>query len=131
MAFPKILSVAVLALTMGATAVTAMPAQAASPTFSFQFGIGGFPNGVQLHFGDDDYFDYCMTNRQIVRALRNAGYRDVQIVREGNQWNKVIAVGRKNGFWYQMRVDRCTGKVDRVQKVRRTSSGNFSITLSF
>lgn len=139
MALPKILTAAVLALTLGATAMSAVPAQAASPSFSFQFGLGNggvgmYPHpgsGVQLHFGDDNYFDYCMTNRQIARALSQYGFRDARVVREGNQYNKVIAVGRKGGSWYQMRVDRCTGKVDRVTKVRRSDRGDFSITLSF
>lgn len=129
---------AVVALVLGSTAMVAVPAQAASPTpsFSFSFGVGnGFspaPGGMRLHFGDSNYFDYCMTNREIVRSLRDYGYRDVQIVKEGNQYNKVIAIGRKGSNWYQMRVDRCSGKVDRVTRLeRRGNSNGFNITLSF
>ena len=126
---------AIIALAVGGTALVAMPAQAASPSFSFSFGVGnGFspaPGGMKFHFGDDNYFDYCMTNRQIERSLRNYGFRDAQVVREGNKFNKVIAIGRKGGTWYQMRVDRCTGKVDRVTKLNRRNNNDFNITLSF
>ena len=131
---------AVVALVLGSTAMVALPAQAAPPTpsFSFSFGVGnGFqPHpGMQLQFGDDNYYDYCLTNRQIVRLLSGAGYRDAQVVKEDNRHNKVIAIARKGSNWYQMRVDRCTGKVDRVTKLQprnpsRPSSG-FNITLSF
>jgi len=131
---------AVVALVMGSTAMVALPAQAAGPTpsFSFSFGVGnGFqPHpGVQLQFGDRDYYDYCLSNRQIVRLLSGAGYRDAQVVKEDNRHNKVIAVARKGSNWYQMRVDRCTGKVDRVTRLERRSPGvpnsSFNITLSF
>jgi hypothetical protein len=141
---------ALVAVALGATAFTAMPAQAAEPSgsFSLQFGNGGggpkffghggpgfgfgFGNGngsIQLHFGDRDFFNYCLTNRQIERGLDNRGFNQVRVVKSGDR--KVIAVGKWSGRWYEMRVDRCTGKVDHVKRVKQRNNGAFSITLNF
>ncbi|HWA17992.1 MAG TPA: hypothetical protein VG757_03270 [Devosia sp.] len=137
---------ALVAVALGATAFTAMPVQAAEPSgsFSLQFGNGGGPkyfghgfgfgfgngNGsIQLHFGDRDFFNYCLTNRQIERGLDNRGFDRVRIVKSGER--KVIAVGKWGSRWYEMRVDRCTGKVDRVKRVNQRPNGSFSITLNF
>lgn len=130
---------AVIAATLGTAALfAAAPAQAAPPpSFSFQFGFGngfgfgGPGNGIVLQFGDDNYFDYCLTNSQIRAQLRHYGFTNVKIVKEYNSTNKVIAIGYDDGTWYQMRVDRCTGKVDRIREIHQTNNGNFSITLSF
>ena len=124
----------IVALALGGTAlVAAAPVQAATPNFGFQLNFGG-PGpggGIVLHFGDDNYFDYGLTNGQIRSALRNKGYRDVRIVRESNNTNKVWAIGRKSGDWWQMRVDRCTHKVDRVKKIFRNSNNSFNLTFTF
>ena len=128
----------IVALALGGTAlVGAAPVQAASPNFGFQlnFGNGGFgpgpKGGIVLHFGDNNYFDYCLTNTQIRSALRNKGYRDVKIVKESNSTNKVWAIGRKGFDWYQMRVDRCTGKVDRIEEIHQGPNNSFNLTFSF
>lgn len=131
------LKAAVVALALAGTALVAVPAQAAQPTFGFQLNFGG-PGpgpgpggGIILHFGDDDYFDYCLTNRQIVRALNDRGYSRVKIVKESNNTNKVWAIGRKSGDWFQMRVDRCTHKVDRVQEIYPLDNNGNSFNLTF
>jgi hypothetical protein len=126
----------VVALALAGSAfVTTAPVQAQSnPAFGFSLNFGNQQQprgGITLHFGDDDYFDSCMTNSEIRQGLRNRGYRDVRIVRESNNSNKVYAVGRKNGDWYSMRVDRCTGKVDRIREIRRNSNGSFNLSFSF
>jgi hypothetical protein len=138
---------ALVAVALGATAFTAMPAQAAEPSGSFSlqfgnggnhggpkffgrgFGFGGGNGGITLHFGDRDFFNYCLTNRQIERALDDRGFNQVRIVKSGDR--KVIAVGKWSGRWYEMRVDRCTGKVDHVKRVKQRNNGAFSITLNF
>jgi hypothetical protein len=134
---------ALIAVAMGATAITAMPVQAAEPSgsFSLQFGTGmggpmhfgqgfKFGNGnITLHFGDKNFFNYCLTNRQIERGLDRRGFDNVRIVKSGER--RVVAVGKWNGRWYEMRVDRCTGKVDHVKRVKQRSNGSFSITLNF
>jgi hypothetical protein len=126
----------VVALALAGTALAAVPVQAASPTFGFSLNFGNtLPGGggIVLHFGDDDYWDFCLTNRQIVAALNNRGYSRVKIVKESNSTNKVWAIGRKHGDWFQMRVDRCTHKVDRVQQIYpQDDFGNsFNLTFTF
>jgi hypothetical protein len=124
----------IVALTLGGTAlVGAAPVQAApAPNFGFSLNFGNGGNGgIVLHFGDDNYFDYCMTNSQIRSALRNKGYRDVKIVKESNNTNKVWAIGRKNGDWYQMRIDRCSHKVDQIKKIKKNNNNSFNLTFSF
>jgi hypothetical protein len=134
---------ALVAAALGATALTAVPVQAAEPSgsFSLQFGPGSggpmhfgegfrFGNGnITLHFGDRNFFKFCLTNRQIERGLERRGFDHVRIVRSGER--KVIAVGKWGSRWYEMRVDRCTGKVDHVKRVKQRTNGSFSITLSF
>jgi hypothetical protein len=124
----------VVALAIGGTALGSIaPAQAATPNFGFSlnFGQQAPKGGVYLHFGDENYFDFCLTDRQIERGLRNKGYTMIRQVREENRSNKVWYVARKHGDWYQMRVDRCTGKVDRVREVERRSNGSFFLRFSF
>jgi hypothetical protein len=124
----------VVALALAGTALVAVPAQAAQPTFGFSLNFGNFGGGnggIVLHFGDDDYWDFCRTNSQIRSALRNAGYSQVKIVKESNNTNKVWAIGKKHGDWYQMRVDRCTGKVDRIKEIYPIDNGGNSFNLTF
>jgi hypothetical protein len=123
----------VVALTLAGTAAVAVPAQAASPNigFSLNFGMHAPKGGITLHFGDRDYWRFCLSDSQVRSALRSKGYRDVRIVREDRRSNKVLVVAQKRGDWYSMRVDRCTGKVDRVEKVRRNRGGSFDFRLTF
>jgi hypothetical protein len=127
------LKAGVVALSLAGAAIAAVPAQAAQPTFGFNLNFGGGNGGIVLHFGDDDYFDYCYTNKQIVAGLNNKGYSKVKIVKESNSTNKVWAIGRKNWDWYQMRVDRCTHKVDQVKEIYPIDNGgnSFNLTLTF
>jgi hypothetical protein len=127
------LKAGVVALALAGTAITAVPAQAASPMFGFSLNLlgGGGGGGIVLHFGDDDYWDYCLTNKQIIKALNNKGYSKVKIVKESNSSNKVWAIGRKYGDWYQLRVDRCTGKVDQVKQIYPEDDSGLSFHLTF
>jgi hypothetical protein len=121
---------------VGTSLVGTAPAQA---QVGFQLNFGTFMPGpppgpnVTLRFGTPNYFKYCMSNSQVRRALRNSGYRDVDIVRESNSTNKVWAVARKKSHWYQLRVDRCSGKVDRIREIDRfrRPNGSFNLTFSF
>ncbi|RYE08691.1 MAG: hypothetical protein EOP22_12265 [Hyphomicrobiales bacterium] len=128
-----------VAVVMAGTAVAGVaPVQAQSNSnfgFSLNFGNGGFGmsprGGITLQFGDRDYFRYCLSNSKIRAELRDNGYRNVQIVRESNNTNKVWAVGQKRGNWYSMRVDRCSGKVDRIREIERNRNGSFNLRFSF
>ena len=71
-----------------------------------------------------------MGKGEIVRALRNNGYRDARVVRNLGH-GRVLAVGRKGGKWYQLRIDTCRGYVDYIQRVRRFNDGSFEFYLNF
>lgn len=121
---------AIVAIVLAGSAVTAMPAMAQSqPSFNFQFGVG--PDGKpSVGFGVDSDGDrrggrgdrYCMTERQVIRGLRDEGYRDIEIVRELPR-NRVGVIAREGRAWYSMRVNLCTGEVDRVERLRTYRPG--------
>jgi hypothetical protein len=126
------LKAGVVAIALTGTALTvAAPVQAAPPSFGFQLNLGSGNGGIVLHFGDEDYWDFCRTNKQIIKGLNNKGYKNVKIVKESNKNNKVWAVGRKSGDWWQMRVDRCSGKVDQVKKIKNNNGNSFNLTFTF
>jgi hypothetical protein len=119
---------AIVALTLGASAFAAMPAMAQQPSFNFQFGVN--PDG-RPSFGFGVGTDrpgrpirpaVCLTDRQIIRGIRDEGYRDVEIVRELPR-NRVGVIARDGRTWYSMRVDRCTGETDRIQRLRSYRPG--------
>ncbi len=126
------LKAGIVALTLAGTALAAVPAQAAQPTFGFNLNFGGGGNGgIVLHFGDSNYFDVCLTNKQIVAGLNNKGYSKVKIVKESNSSNKVWVIYRDDGRWYQARVDRCSYKVDQVKRIYPVNNGGNSFNLTF
>lgn len=116
-----------IAVALAGTALTAIPAQAAQPTFGLQLNLGG--GGIVLQFGDKELV--CLSDKQIVKALNNKGYSKVKIVKTYKNSNKVWAIGRKSGDWFQMRVDRCTGKVDKVKEIYPEDDDNLSFNLTF
>ena len=136
------LRASVVAAVLAGTALTGVaPAQAqANPSFGFSLNFGndrpnffgqGPRGGITLNFGDRNYWNYCLSDRQIIRGLENRRYRDVRIVRSENRANNVWVVARQGRDWYQMRVNRCTGKVDRVREINRRSNGGFNLNFSF
>lgn len=133
MAILSTLKAGVVALALAGTAITAIPAQAATPTFGFMLNLGG-GGGVVLNFEDDDYFDVCLTDKQVVAALRAKGYSRVQIV-DSAGGDRVWVIARKNGDWWQMRVDTCTHKVDKVKEIHPINNNDndlhFNLTFTF
>lgn len=118
---------ALVALTLGITALTAVPASAQS--FNFQFGVGpdGKPSvGFGVNDGRDDgrrvYRCLDLSDREIVRGIRREGYRDVQVVRDLPR-NRAGVIARDGRTWYSMRVDRCTGETDRIERLRNYRPG--------
>lgn len=110
---------AVVALVLGAATVTAMPtpAMAQSPSFSFSIGVGGGGPSFRFHSGDED-FDFCLTNGQIRRGLRAEGFRNIDIVRNLSR-NRVEVIASFGKRWYLLRVNRCTGEVRIIERLRR------------
>jgi hypothetical protein len=139
----------VLAAGLGAVSMAPAVAQDAPPS---GFSLGIPENGAPLPFGSEpntgrsemstedssrrggyydpgpDDFDYCLNDRQILRGLRDYGFERVKIVRylRGERVEATAYWGRSQ---YSMRIDRCTGVVDRVRLLRRSGFGlqfNFS-----
>lgn len=121
---------ALVALTLGVVTLSASPASAQA--FNFQFGVG--PDGKpSVGFGvntDDDrrggprrgYRCLDLSDRQIERGIAREGYRDVSVVRDLPR-DRAGVVARDGRTWYSMRVDRCTGETDRIERLRNYRSG--------
>lgn len=127
------LKAGLVAVALSAGAIAAAPAQAAPPNFAFSFNFGnaGGP-GVYFNFGGKPKV-LCLSDKQIVWQLRSYGFRGIQIWK--SKGYNVIVVARWHGDWYQLTINRCTGKI-----VRRpisyegdffTPSPGFGITLNF
>jgi len=119
-----------LAATLGTAALSAAPAMAQSgPSSSFSIELGNGQGGMSIQGGDarrmdrdrggrDRHWDRCLTDREIRRGLSDYGFRDVYIGRDLRR-NQVEAFARWGRWDYSMRVDRCSGRVDRVERYRR------------
>lgn len=122
---------AIVAVALGAASLTAAPTTAMAQSFSFDFGISG--GGSTFSFGVQDGVRIrreCLTNREIRRGLSRAGFDEVRIVSDSGRWVRVIAEWSGNGRDYSMRVNRCTGKVTDIKRLRRTSPG-FGLQFQF
>lgn len=136
--FGKTGRAAVVALVLGATALTAAPAMAQSgaPSFNFQLDLGNGGGGMTMQapqgrvaVPERDWDRYCLTDRQIRRGLANYGFRDARVTREFGR-NRVEVIARYGRDFYSMRVNRCTGEVTRVERMRRPGGG-FGLQFNF
>jgi hypothetical protein len=115
-----------VAVTIVGIAVAA-PAQAAPSlggSLSLDFGVAPPAGDDQMQFrkfgGDeddeDDFWCYDLTNKQIRRGLRNAGFDDIDFVKNLNHDRvRVEALYEDDGWIYSMRIDRCDGEVDQIE----------------
>jgi hypothetical protein len=132
--FKTVTRAAVVALALGATTLSAAPAfaQGAPSGFSLQLPGNGdtqrsqtFGDGPQGNHWDDDYGFRCLTNREVRRGIAAYGFRRVEIVRELRRDR--VEVRAVYGNWlYSMRVDKCTGEVNRVRRIGRVFGGGFN-----
>jgi hypothetical protein len=120
--FKKIAGAATVVLAIGATALTAAPAQAQS----FHFGIGtnnGSGPNVQFGIGNDDHRPgdrpgrYCLSSGQLRGELRDQGYRNVRIDSVGRF--RAEATGVKSGWLYRITLDACRGNIIDRDRIRR------------
>lgn len=126
--------VAIVALTLGAATITAMPVQAQSePQFSFQLGIDG-GNSKSFSQGKKQgriIIDDCLTNRQVERGLRNYGFRNVDVIRNLGR-DRVLVVASWRNKDYSMKVDKCSGEVYDVKRLRKfRGQPGFSLQFNF
>lgn len=129
---------AIVALTLAGATLGALPAQAQSgPSFNFQLGIG--PGGNSFGFDLNDGAkkrmnkfprNFCMSDSQVERGLRNYGFRNVDVVRHLSK-SRVQAIGDWNRRTYVMTVNKCTGQVTNIERVRRRPGFGFGFSLDF
>lgn len=115
---------AVLAVVLAGTAMSAIPAQAA-PNLSGGFSLDVKPQGgdqkqlqqfKQKKFGPNDFFNWCLTDKQIRNGLINYGFEEVHIVDHLGK-NRVRVQAIYGDWYYSLRVHRCSGLVDRIRKL--------------
>lgn len=115
---------AVLAVVLAGTALSAVPAQAAPNMGGFSLDVkpqgGGDQKQMQQYkkkgFGPNDFFNWCLTDKQIRRGLKAYGFFDVEIVDYLGK-NRVRVEAGYDDWYYTMRINRCSGMVDRIKKL--------------
>ena len=130
-----------VAIALAATSMVALPAQAASFTLNlggpgFGFGLYTVKPGITLHFGDPDYFHYCMNDKQVVKYVnRQDEFTKTKIAKYQNKYNKVWVVTYDvyDDEWVQARVDRCDGDIDHIQPIDYNPKfpNQFGLSLTF
>ena len=112
----------VVAAALGSVAMVAAPAQAAQPNLAFKFKFGnqyGGP-GMQFKYGNNPKY-MCLSDSQVYWQLKNAGYKDVEIVK--NKGYLAIATASWHHDWYQLLINRCSGEI-KAQPVQFFGPGN-------
>lgn len=107
---------AALAAALGAAAVTAMPAQAAGPYFSFGFGMGPGFYPHHDHFRGFYPGFVCYTDFQVRRAIAHAGYYNVYLNAPMGRY--VQARATRGSRTYLITFDRCRGYIVNVERLR-------------
>lgn len=113
---------AMLAVVLAGTAMSAAPAQAA-PLQGFSLDVkpqGGDQKQLQQfkkkQFGPNEFFNWCLTDKQIRKGLSQYGFDDVDIVSYLSK-NRVRVEAVWDDWMYSMRIHRCTGVVDKIKKL--------------
>jgi hypothetical protein len=131
--------VAAVGIVLAGVALTSLPAQAAPQLGSaLQLTAPAKPDAGQQtmqmkKFGADDYEDdyaWCLTNKQIRKGLRNADFDDIDFIKELKHHRvRVAALYEDDGWYYSMRIDRCTGEVDQIKPLYEAE--DFDIDFDF
>lgn len=115
---------AIIALTLGAAAVTVMPVQAQAQEFSFRLGIGTGGNVMPFGFGKYNGFHpirICLSDRQVVRGLRLYGFRNIDIVKHISR-SRVQVEATFHNREYRLKVNKCTGEVYDIHRLKKHKS---------
>lgn len=126
MSFPTMLKAAVVAIALSGTALTAIPAQAASPSFSIQFGVNDYNQYDGGRFKRDHSrfrWDLKAIQYKLSQSYRNLQYK-------GMHNGDYYFVGRKGTVVYSIRVDARTGHVW-TQPLRVKKGGGFNFSFNF
>jgi hypothetical protein len=85
------------------------------------------------HNGGNDgkgrWNDACLTDRQVIRGLRDYGFQRVEVTDSNRR--RADAIGRWGRWDYLMRVSKCTGEVNIVDRFRRNNRSGFGLTFNF
>jgi hypothetical protein len=115
---------AVLAVVLAGTAMSAVPVQAA-PLQGFSLDVKPQGEGKEMlqykqfkkkGFGPNDFFNWCLTDKQIRKGLKAYGFFDVEIVDHLGK-NRVRVHAGYDDWYYSMRIHRCSGVVDKIKKL--------------
>ena len=109
----KPLRAAILALTLGAGALTALPAEAAS--FNIQFGGGGFYGGDGGHRHRPNMS--CLTDYQTRQRIAQYGYRNIYLNVANGEY--IQARASRGSRTYLIDFNRCTGRIEGTTRLRR------------
>ncbi len=110
---------AAVAMVLAGTALAAMPVEAAPlKNFSLEIKPQGDQKAMQLKKfkGDNAFFFWCLTDKQIRKGLKNYGFYDIDIVDHIGK-NKVRVEAGWDDWYYSFRLHRCTGEVDKIKKL--------------
>ena len=122
---------AVLAIVLAGTALAAAPAEA-KPLSPFALELQAAPpqgGETQMKkFGYDEDYDWCLTNKQIRKGLKKYGFTDIDFVQELKKHRvRVEALYLGDDWYYSMRIDRCTGHVDKIKKLYPADEEEFDL----
>jgi hypothetical protein len=118
---------ALVALALGTVSMTAMPAQAApEPSLNFQLGIGNDGGVMGFEFNNKKSNNFkkwkpirkCLSDNQVERGLERYGFDDADVVRKLSK-SRVLVVAEWNHRFYSLTVDKCSGEVYNVKRLRK------------
>ncbi len=132
---------AVIAIALGTAAVSAAPAMAQEAPGAFSLQVPGGQGGSAETFGaprhgggsgggwganhGGGWNTRCLTNREVRQGIADYGFRRVEVTRELRR-DRVEVLAQYGRWDYSMRVDKCTGEVDRIERLRRSNNGGYN-----
>jgi hypothetical protein len=140
----SLLSALIVTVALGATPALA---QSGEPSASFSLNLGNGQSTLSLgiesespqqgnntfrHGGGNNngrWNDACLSDRQVIRGLRDYGFQRVEVADSSRRRAEVI--GRWGRWDYLMRVSKCTGEVDVLDRFRRNNRNGFGLQFNF
>lgn len=118
------LAAAVLAM------LAVLPSSAGEPGFRIDFGGSGFSFGLPFVASAPAAGAACLADRDIRGGLNRHGWSDVRLRRDFGG-GRVEVLARNQGWIYSMRLDRCSGEVDGIERLRPVLGEGFGFQFDF
>jgi hypothetical protein len=128
-----------------AVGLAAAPALAQDPSFNFSIGNGNSSLSLEMESpqggngtttfrhggggGGGSGFNLCLSNRDVIRGIRDYGFQRVEVTDSSRRRAEVI--GRWGRWDYLMNVNKCTGDVRIVDRFRRGGRGGIGLQFNF